>query len=707
MAENSKIKLKIDGMSCVNCALGIEKHLKNKGVSDAMVSFPNASASFTADQEQLPQLINGIESLGFKVENPDLEQPKDKKRKVDSLLIKVIIASLFTIPLLLAMVLPYPELKNPNLQLALTIPVMLIGSWQFGRSAFASIKSTVANMDVLIFLGSTSAFIYSLIGFIYELGPNYLFFETATTIITLVLIGNWIEKKSIKKTTSAIRSLIDLQPENAKRLINDNNKKDAYEEININQVELEDILLINEGDKIPADGKVVWGKASINQALMTGESETVNKESGDEVIGGTMVENGSLKFKVTKIGEDTALSQIIALVQEAQDKKPPIQKLADKISSVFIPLVLLAAALAFFVNYFFINLNFQQAMLRSIAVLVVACPCAMGLATPTAIIAGLGRAAKNGILFKGAEAIEDLRNLKHIVFDKTGTLTTGSFTDFDSKTNLDKTLFRSILMSLEQHSSHPLAKYIVSKLESYPNVKPFHFEEIREIKGIGIIGKDGQGNSYTAGSYKLIKDQNIENDHSIYLLKNGNVMGWIDTEDNVKENAPKVIREIIEMNIKPHLLSGDKSIKTAPVANAIGIRNFHSDKLPQEKLDFIKSLSSTGKTAMVGDGINDAPALTAADVGISLSNASNIAIQSAQVILLNGDLSKIPLAIKLSRATVKTIKQNLFWAFIYNIIMIPLAAMGLISPMIAALAMVFSSIFVIGNSIRLSKIMLE
>ena len=707
MAENSKIKLKIDGMSCVNCALGIEKHLKNQGISDAVVSFPNATASFTADQEQLPQLINGIEKLGFKVENPALEQKKAKKWKIDPLLTKVIIASLCTIPLLLAMVLPYPELKNPDLQLALTIPVMLIGWWQFGRSAFASIKSTVANMDVLIFLGSTSAFIYSLIGFIYKLGPNYLFFETAATIITLVLIGNWIEKKSIKRTTSSIRSLMALQPETAKRLIKDDkNKKEAYEEININQVELEDILLINEGDKIPIDGKVIWGKATINQAIMTGESESITKESGDLVIGGTMVENGSLKFKVTKVGQDTTLAQIITLVQEAQDQKPPIQKFADKVSAVFIPLVLLAAALAFFVNYFFINLNFQQAMLRSIAVLVVACPCAMGLATPTAIIAGLGRAAKNGILFKGAEAIEDLKNLKNIVFDKTGTLTTGSFTEFESETNLDKTLFRSVLMSLEQHSSHPLAKSIVNKLESYPNVKPFHFEEIREIKGIGIIGKDGKGNSYSAGSYKLIKDQDIENDYSIYLLKNGNVMGWIDTEDTVKENAPRAIREIKRMDIKPHLLSGDKLIKTSPVANAVGIRDFHSDKLPQEKLDFIKSLSLKGKTAMVGDGINDAPALTAADVGISLSSASNIAIQSAQVILLNGDLSKIPLAIKLSRKTVKTIKQNLFWAFIYNIIMIPLAAMGIISPMIAALAMVFSSIFVIGNSIRLSKTML-
>ncbi len=655
MTESSKIKLNIEGMSCVNCALGVEKNLEKQGATDINVSFPNASATFTTATEKLPQIIANLEKLGYQVSTTTSEKKKKEKRKFDSFFAQMIIACLFTLPLLLAMVLPIPELKSPLLQLALSIPVMLIGWWQFGRSALTSIKSTVANMDVLIFLGSTSAFIYSLIGVVYELGPKYMFFETAATIVTLVLIGNWIEKVSFKKTTSAIRSLIELQPETAKRKI-ELEGTESFEEIEIEKVELGDILLVNEGDKVPIDGKIIWGKASINESLMTGESDLLNKKIGDEIIGGTMLESGSIKFQVTKTGKDTALSQIISLIEQAQDKKPPIQKLADKISAIFIPLVLMAAALAFFVNYFFVNLNFQDSMLRSIAVMVVACPCAMGLATPTAIIAGLGRAAKNGILFKGAKTIEDLKELKNIVFDKTGTLTTGTFTEFESDTNLDKTLFRSVLMSLEQHSSHPLAKSIVNKLKSYPNVKPFHFEEIKEIKGIGIIGKDGQGNSYTAGSYKLIQDQDIEKNHSIYLLKNGNVMGWIDTEDNVKENAPIVIKQLKSIGIKPHMLSGDKLLKTVPVAKAVGIDDFYSDKLPQEKLAFIESLKSKGKTAMVGDGINDAPALTAADISISLSNASNIAIESAQVILLNGDLSKIPLAIKLSKATVTTIK---------------------------------------------------
>ncbi len=698
-----KVTLHIDGMTCNNCALGIQNYLEKKGLEQVNVSFPNQEASFVLDnKEDINEIKRGINKLGFQANSEqDIEEQKGEKKKFRLQLIHYLITSvLFTIPLLLPMFVNIPQLNDPLTQLLICIPVMLIGWWYFGRSAWASLKTGVPNMDVLIFIGTTAAFAYSVTGFALNLGPNYLFFETAASIISLVLLGNYIEHRSINQTTSAIRELTELNPKKAK-LVTMINGRQNLTDLSHRDMKVGQEFLVVEGDVIPADGSIVWGKGLVDESLMTGESEAVPKKVGNSLITGTIVKNGSLKFVAKKVGSQTALAQIIELVKEAQNNKPKIQKLADSISAIFVPLVLCISLLCFILSYFSFNIPFQKALLNSIAILVVACPCAMGLATPTAIMVGVGRAAKNGILFKGASSMEVLKKVKNIVFDKTGTLTTGEFDVSESSTDIDRDEFRSIIMSLEQYSSHPLARSLMQKLKKIPNVKPFHFEEVREVKGLGIIGKDGQGNTYTAGSYKLVSEITPDDTHNIYLLKNGKLIGWIDMDDELRKNTKKSLDEIKGMNIKTYLLSGDKAEKIIPIAKELNFKEYYSNKLPVEKQEIINNIKSKGTTAMVGDGINDAPSLATADVGISLSNASDIAIQSSDIVLLNGDLSQLPLAIRLSSATVKTIRQNLFWAFFYNILMIPIAAFGFLTPMIAAFAMAFSDLIVIGNSIRL------
>jgi len=697
-----KTTLHIEGMTCVNCALGISRYLEKQGAKEVLVSFPNEEAVFEIPPEKtVDELVKGINKLGFDAMEQQafgVNVPREKKRF--TLLVKLLICALFSLPLLLAMVLPFPVLKDPMIQLLLCLPVMFIGWAHFGVSAWHSLKTGILNMDVLIVIGSTAAFVYSVIGYVYQLGNDFLFFETAATIITLVLLGNWIEERSVKKTTSAIKALTDLQPETARLIETSESGLQEIKHIPITEVKKGQLFLINDGDKVPTDGIVVWGNASINESLMTGESQQVVKREGSTVIGGTILLGGSIKIKATQVGHDTTLAKIIDLVKQAQQQKPPIQRLADKISAVFVPLVLGIAALTFVLEYYVFDFALQQSLLNAIAVLVVACPCAMGLATPTAVMVGVGRAAQNGILFKGATAMGVLKKIKNIVFDKTGTLTTGSFDIFNSETEIDRELFRSILYGLEKHSTHPIAQSLLKAMEQM-DIKPFHFEEVKEMKGLGIIGKDGQGNSWSVGSHKLVSGITEDDKHDLYMLKNGKLVGWIDLDDRLKPNAPATIRQLGEMGIESWLISGDVTTKTTAIAQQVGIQNFYANKVPEEKMNMIAGLVSKGTTAMVGDGINDAPALAKADIGISLSDATEVAMQSADVILLNNDIGKLPFAIKLSKETTRTIRQNLFWAFFYNILMIPFAALGFLNPMIAAFAMAFSDIIVIGNSLRL------
>jgi Cu+-exporting ATPase len=600
------------------------------------------------------------------------------------------------------MLLPFPMLHMPLVQLLLSLPVMYIGATHFGKSAWGSVKLLVPNMDVLIVLGSGSAFIYSLAEMLLHPGNSHsdLYFETAATIVTLVLFGNVLEARSVKQTTSAIDELHKIQVRSARR-ISIVDGREVFTETPLKSILKGDILLVNTGDQIPLDGTILDGEALVDESMITGESVPVEKQKGFAVIGGTLLVNGTLRMQVDKVGEDTVLAGIIRLVKTAQKNKPNIQKLGDRVSAIFVPVVLAIAIITFLISWLMVHLPVHQALMSSIAVLVIACPCAMGLATPTAVMVGIGRAAKNGILIKGGNTVEAFANIKTIVFDKTGTLTTGAFTLQHMQVfGENEALVRQLVYSLEMHSSHPIAKSLVKALEAECKVLPLM--QMQEHKGIGISAKDAVGNTYQLGSYRLAKHLTEQADHSLYLVRNDVLLATLDLMDEVKQQAKETIAALRAWNIRCILLSGDTKAKCDALASALGIDEVHSEQHPDEKLKVISKLASAGPTAMVGDGINDAPALAMATVGVSMGESTQAAIQSAQVILLNGqDLSSLVHAISISRHTLLTIKQNLFWAFFYNCIAIPVAAAGLLNPMIGALAMAFSDVFVIGNSIRL------
>jgi Cu+-exporting ATPase len=558
-------------------------------------------------------------------------------------------------------------------------------------------------MDVLIFIGSSSAFIYSISGiYLYSNHEvnNYLFFETAATIITLVLLGNVLEQRSVKQTTSAIKELSALTVNTAK-MVGIQFGKEIITEISYKDIPLGAILQVNSGDKVPVDGEIFSGAASIDEAMLTGESMPVEKTVKDKVIGGTILLSGNFRMRAEKIGKETTLSKIIDLVKKAQQEKPNIQKLGDKISAIFVPVVLGISIITFFIAFFAFHITMQDALMRSIAILVISCPCAMGLATPTAVMVGIGRAAKKGILIKGGNTLEVFANIKNIVFDKTGTLTTGEFQikKIDCDSHLEQEV-KEVLVQLEQHSSHPIAKSIVRELAATHFTKTF--SDIIEEKGLSVSAKDQEQNKYTIGSFKIAKHLTTDDKHNVYILKNDQLIATVDLTDELKVKVKESISILHKAGIGTVLLSGDSKSKCDEIAEKVGIKNVYSEHSPAQKLDIIEKLNSISPTAMVGDGINDAPALVKATVGISLSNATQVAIQSAQIILLNSnDLSSLAEAHLISKHTLITIKQNLFWAFFYNVVAIPIAAAGLLNPMIGALAMALSDVIVIGNSIRL------
>jgi Cu+-exporting ATPase len=462
-----------------------------------------------------------------------------------------------------------------------------------------------------------------------------------------------------------------------------------------------DIIQANTGDKVAVDGIIVSGDASIDESLLTGESLPVDKKTGDAVIGGTIIVNGQVKIRASKVGSETVLAHIIDLVKKAQNEKPAIQKLGDRVSAVFVPLVLAISALTFILSHFVFAMPMQQAIMHSIAVLVISCPCAMGLATPTAVMAGIGRAAQNRILIRGGNTLEQFAKVKTIVFDKTGTLSTGNFKIKSLQVMNDATeaQVRNLIYSLESYSSHPIAKSLVNELKIQTQKVELH--SIIEEKGLGIKAKDKEGNRYFIGHAPQL-DKAQERSSFLVLLKNEITIATIFIEDEIKSSAEQAIRQIKSFGIKTVLLSGDSKQKCDALALQLGIDEVFSEQSPEQKLRVIEQLKLVAPLAMVGDGVNDAPALSKADVGISLSNASGVAIESSQIILLNGNnLNDIALAFQLSKTTLKTIKQNLFWAFFYNTVAIPIAAIGFLNPMLAALSMAFSDVIVIGNSIRL------
>ncbi len=694
----------VEGMSCTNCALSIEKYLHEKGMENVKVNFIQRKVSFDKKEEAaVPELVKGLSGLGYTVVTKDghLEKKKRKFMFFSNHLNRFIFCLIFTLPLLTHMIpgLHIPVLMNPYVQLALTIPVYLVGMDFFGRSALNSMRSGVLNMNVLIALGATAAFLYSLYGTLAGKGMDFMFYETTATILTLVFFGNYLEDRSMEVTQKALNKLAKSQKSMANMIAYDDQHNENIFPVESSSLKTGDLVLIKEGEHVPMDSKILWGDVLVNESIISGESLPVEKKMNDFLIGGSLVEQGTVKAYVTAVGEDSVLGNILKLAGNAMSEKAPMQQLADKISAVFIPAVLLIALATLLGNYFFTSIGFGDSLLRSIAVLVIACPCAMGLATPAAIAVGMGRAARNGILFKSTKSLETFKDIKQVVFDKTGTLTTGKFTihQFHFE-NIDEEQFKHVAFSLEKYSNHPIAKCIAAE---WKTPKALHFSSIKELKGLGMEAVADNGDTWKIGSNKIAPALIKGNDHNLYLIRNDELIGWIDVMDDIRPEAKSVISFLKEKGIKTILLSGDTYQKSELVAKQLQIDTVIAEQSPQEKLDKIAALSAATPTVMVGDGINDAPALAKATIGISLSDASQIAMQNAQVVLLNHGLVKLPMALGLGRHTYQTIKQNLFWAFLYNIIAIPVAAFGFLSPTFGALVMGLSDVVLAINSIRL------
>lgn len=706
-----KVSWKVEGMSCTNCALTIDKYLQGKGLQDVKVNFIGGDISFeTVEGSSKQDIAKGIEGLGYHVITGETGAVQQKKKFLYNHFRRFLFCILFTAPMMLHMIpgLHIHFLANPYVQLVLTIPVFVVGMDFFGRSALKSIRKGIPNMNVLIAVGAIAAFVYSLYGTLIGEAEKYMFYETTATILTLVFLGNWMEDKSVETTQAALRKLAVSRKVMANMIAYDDQHQEHIFPVESTSLKVGDLLLIKTGETVPMDCKILWGEASVNEAIISGESLPVEKKMNDKLIGGSLLEEGTVKTYVTAVGEDTVLANILKLVKAAQTEKPPIQQMADRISAIFVPAVISIAFITFLGNYFLGNQPFSNSLLRAIAVLVISCPCAMGLATPAAIAVGLGRAARNGVLFKNAKSLELFKSIRQVVFDKTGTLTTGQFrlAGFEVNSEWSKAnegageeLFKRIAYSLEKYSNHPVAKAVSKEWKTKDELRWVRMEE---LKGLGMKATDKEGNEYIAGSWKMAEGITPDRSHNIYILKNGQLIGTIDVEDEIREESKQVVQQLKKQGIKTILLSGDQQEKCIQVANELGIDKVYAEQSPQQKLEKIAALNLVAPTAMVGDGINDAPALAKATVGISLSEASQIAMQSAQVVLMNHGIKQLPLSLGLGKHTFLTIQQNLFWAFAYNIVAIPVAALGFLNPGFSALMMGLSDVVLAVNSVRLN-----
>lgn len=692
---NEEIVLKVEGMTCSNCAMGLSKSLKKIGIKDVDASFLDGEVSFEKVKDSdLKEATRQIESLGYKVASAEANEPAGKWSAIEK---KFYFTLLFTVPLFLHMFAPEDWwINNPIVQIALCTPVFIVGVMHFGKSAWGSIKAGIANMDVLIFIGSTSAFAYSLFGTISHWGTpemhQYMFFETAATIITLVLLGNVLEHRSVQETTKNIGNLSKMQATSAKIVMRVGEKEKIFE-ADANTVKVGDEIQVNEGDIIPVDGVVISGKAFANEATITGESEPIEKEKESQVFSGTILTNGNLRILTQKIAKESTLQQIIELVKKARKDQPNIQKLGDKVSGIFVPTVLGISALTFILAFWAFDIGLTKSLMNAVAVLVISCPCAMGLATPTAVVAGVGRAAKKGILIKGGSTLEKFAQTQTIIFDKTGTLTSGQF-DMTVNTNELGERLLPIVLSLESNSSHPIAQ---SLTRSLGHIEAEDLKDIKELKGKGMEGISARGEVFFFG-----KNTDPGKDYDLQLTLNGKQVATLNIEDEILPNAKDMVQFFASQGLKTVILSGDRAKKVSKVATILGIKEYHSGMSPQSKLDFISNLAANENIAMVGDGINDGPALSLAQVGISAKGASALAVDSAKIAIMGSkEMEGIMQSYLVSKHTYRTIKQNLFWAFAYNIVAIPIAAFGFLNPMVAALAMAFSDVIVIGNSLRL------
>jgi len=697
-----KVNWKVEGMTCSNCALSVNKVLQKQGMLQIAVNPISGDVNFETPTtvDAIEKAKKNIELLGYTVRTETGDTVvKLGKKFLKTYMQKFWFCLPFTLLLMighLSMSLNLHLLHNPILQLALCLPVYVIGMGFFGKSAINSLRSGVPNMNVLIALGATAAFVYSVIGML-QGDPSKIFFETAASIINIVFLGNWLEDLSIKKTQKAINELTRDEKVMANMIAYDDQHNENVFPVDSTRLKVGDLLLIKTGEQVPTDCKILSGDIEVNEAIITGESVPVFKKQNDILIGGSIISSGTAKTYVTAVGKETVLNSIVQMMKDAQGQKPPVQKLADKISGIFVPAVISIAILTLAVNYFFAHQGFQESLMRAIAVLVISCPCAMGLATPAAIAVGLGRAAKEGILYTDAKSMELFRNIKQIVFDKTGTLTNGKFTITDFGSDIDAEEFKKIVFSLERISNHPIAKSIADSWKTSTGVR---WKKSEEIKGVGVRAEDKEGNIYKIGSAKIL-DQLVDADHNLYVTKNGELLGWLDIADQLRPEAKDVIDYCKRKGIKTILLSGDTVQKSKQIAEQLQIDEVIAEQSPKQKLEIIEQLVQTQPTVMVGDGVNDAPALAKATISISLSKASQLAIQSASVVLMDSGLKKLPMAMQLGKHTYGTIKGNLFWAFLYNIVAIPIAAIGLLTPTAGALVMGLSDVVLAGNSLWL------
>ncbi|MBS3128104.1 copper-translocating P-type ATPase [Candidatus Woesearchaeota archaeon] len=715
-----KTVLHISGMHCASCATLLTKALnKVEGVKTALVNYGTEKATVEHEEKvTLAQLIDAIKKKGYGASletgvTKDLEQRKRTYETRKQKLLFLFGAALSFPALMIGMFFmdfPYRTL----FLLILATPVQFIVGWQFYHGAWMALRNKTSNMDTLIALGTSAAYFYSLYVVIFD-PMQEQYFETAAVLITLVVLGKFLEARAKGKTSAAIKKLMNLAPKQA--LVIRNGKEML---IPAEQVLVGDKIKVKPGEKIPVDGIVLEGTTSIDESMITGESIPVEKKKNDKVIGGTLNKNGSILFQATKVGKDTVLAQIIQLVEDAQGQKAPIQRFADAVSAWFVPIVLVIAIFTFFGWYYLGEESFSFALIAAVAVLVIACPCALGLATPTAIMVGTGKGAERGILIKGGEALETACKIKQIIFDKTGTITYGKPLVTDCYPQEKERELLSVVASLEKSSEHPLAEAIVKHAQE-KNIPLHAVTHFSALPGKGITAKI-KNQAYYFGNPALCSEKGIslssyaetiknleEEGKTVMLLFNQKkLLGIIAVADTIKENAAQAIQRLKNAGITSYMITGDNERTAKAIAAKAGITHVFASVLPEQKAEHVKNLQRKGKVAMVGDGINDAPALAQADVGIAMSSGTDVAMESGSIVLMKNDLHDVVRAIKLSKQTMSKIKQNMFWALIYNILGIPIAAGvlypftgWLLSPIIAGGAMALSSVSVVTNSLLL------
>lgn len=731
------LDLQIEGMTCAACSTRIEKGLSRmQGVQTAAVNLATETAKVTYIGLKQEDILTKISQLGYtgrlKKEEGESVQESPTQRNMRRLRNTFLVSALLSIPLLWSMVGHFsftswiwvPEwFMHPWVQMVLAAPVQFIIGARFYVGAFKALRSGSANMDVLVALGTTSAYVYSVyLAWQWQIGELHhpeMYFETSAVLITLILLGKWLEASAKGRSSQAIRALMGLRAKTA-TVVRDGEQV----EVPVEDVASGDLVLVRPGEKVPVDGIVVSGTSTVDESMLTGESVPVEKQAGDNVYGATVNAQGAFTMRATQVGSETALSQIIKIVEEAQGSKAPIQRIADKISGIFVPIVVGIAVLVFLIWYFAVEPgNFGVALSRTIAVLVIACPCALGLATPTSIMAGTGRAAEYGVLFRGGEHLEGAYRVQTVVLDKTGTVTEGapSLTDvvLHDGNEVEKTELLTLLASAEKQSEHPLAQAIVKGLseQGISTVEPDSFRAepgygiAAEVNGHQIIvgtrrwmEKNGVA---SADAEEALQDMEQAGKTAMLIAVDGSWKGIVAVADQVKASSKKAIERLHQMGIRVVMMTGDNTRTARAIASQVGIDDVFAEVLPEQKAQHVRELQQRGSVvAMVGDGINDAPALAAADIGFAIGTGTDVAMETAGVTLMRGDLNGIADAMEMSRRTMRNIKQNLFWALVYNTIGIPIAAIGLLAPWLAGAAMAFSSVSVVLNALRLQRIKL-